>query len=70
MSDKTGWPTSYTLIKPSGDWTKVGYDDSKWTKGEGAFGSVNRKPMVHTIWDGPELRVRRIFDLDRDLAGN
>lgn len=69
MSDKTGWQASYTLSKPSGDWTKVGYDDSKWTKGEGAFGSVNRKPMVHTIWDGPELWVRRAFDLDRDLAG-
>ena len=69
MSDKTGWPASYTLTRPSGNWTEVGYDDSKWTKGEGAFGSINRKPMVHTIWDGPELWVRRTFDLDRDLAG-
>ena len=69
MSDKNGWQASYTLAKPSGNWTEVGYDDSKWTKGEGAFGSINRKPMVHTIWDGPELWVRRTFDLDRDLAG-
>ena len=69
MSDKTGWQASYTLSKPSGNWTKLGYDDAKWTKGEGAFGSVNRKPMIHTIWDGPELWVRRIFNIDRDLAG-
>ena len=69
MSDKTGWQASYTLSKPSGNWTKLGYDDSAWTKGEGAFGSVNRKPMIHTIWDGPELWVRRTFNVDRDLAG-
>ena len=40
-----------------------------WTKGEGAFGSVNRKPMIHTVWDGPELWVRRTFNIDRNLAG-
>ena len=69
MSDKTGWQASYTLAEPSGNWTEIGYDDSNWTKGEGAFGSVNRKPMIHTIWDGPELWVRRTFNVDRDLAG-
>ena len=69
MSDKTGWPASYTLSKPSGNWMEIGYDDSKWTKGEGGFGSANRKPMIHTLWDGPELWVRRIFNVDRDLLG-
>ena len=69
MSDKTGWQASYTLAEPSGNWTEIGYDDSAWTKGEGAFGSVNRKPMIHTVWDGPELWVRRTFNVDRDLAG-
>ena len=48
---------------------EIGYDDSEWTKGEGAFGSVNRKPMIHTVWDGPELWVRRTFNVDRNLAG-
>ena len=69
MSDKTGWPASYTLSKPSGNWMEIGYDDSKWTKGEGGFGSANRKPMIHTLWDGPELWVRRTFEIDRNLAG-
>ena len=69
MSDKTGWPASYTLTEPSGNWTEIGYDDSTWTKGEGAFGSANRKPMIHTLWDGPELWVRRTFSVDRNLAG-
>lgn len=69
MSDTTGWPASYTMTRPSGNWTEIGYDDSMWTKGEGAFGSVNRKPMIHTVWDGPELWVRRTFNIDRNLAG-
>ena len=69
MSDTTGWPASYTMTRPSGNWTEIGYDDSMWIKGEGAFGSVNRKPMIHTVWDGPELWVRRTFNIDRNLAG-
>lgn len=69
MSDTTGWPASYTMTRPSGNWTEIGYDDSMWTKGEGAFGSVNRKPMIHTVWEGPELWVRRTFNIDRNLAG-
>ena len=69
MSDQTGWPALYTLTRPSGNWTEIRYDDSRWTKGEGGFGSVNRKPMIHTVWDGPELWVRRIFNIDRNLAG-
>ena len=69
ISDKTGWDASYTLKKPSGNWMNPGYDDSKWTKGQGGFGSVNKKPMVHTIWDGPEIWVRRTFTVDQDMSG-
>ena len=69
ISDKTGWPASYTLTKPAGKWTEIKYDDSKWTKGEGGFGSANRKPMIHTVWDGPEIWVRRTVNIDRDLTG-
>ena len=69
VSDKTGWDASYTLKKPSGNWMDPGYDDSNWTKGQGGFGSVNKKPMVHTIWDGPEIWVRRTFTVDQDMSG-
>ena len=69
VSDKTGWDASYTLKKPSGKWMNPGYDDSNWTKGQGGFGSVNKKPMVHTIWDGPEIWVRRTFTVDQDMSG-
>ena len=67
ISDKTGWPATYTLKKPSGKWTSPDYDDSGWTAGEGGFGSAKRKPMIHTVWDGPEIWVRRSFTLDKPL---
>ena len=70
MSDKTGWPATYTLAKPAGKWYNRDYDDSKWTKGEGGFGSESRKPMIHTVWDGPELWVRREFTIDAPLPSN
>ena len=70
ISDKTGWPATYTLTKPAGNWMNRDYNDSKWTKGEGAFGSEGKKPMIHTVWDGPELWVRRIFTIDEPLSTN
>ena len=26
--------------------------------------------MIHTVWDGPELWVRRVFTLDEPLSSN
>ena len=67
ISDKTGWPATYTLKKPAGEWMSPDYDDSGWIEGEGAFGSAKRKPMIHTVWDGPEIWARRSFTLDEPL---
>ena len=67
ISDTQGWPAAYTLKKPSGNWTDRNYNDSKWTEGEGAFGSASKLPMVHTIWDGPELWTRRTFTIEGEL---
>lgn len=64
-----GWAASYTLRKPSGKWMEKDYDDSGWIKGEGGFGSETKKPYVQTLWDGPELWMRREFVLDGPLPG-
>ena len=69
VSDTKGWPAAYTLKKPAGKWMDVDYDASAWTSGEGAFGSANKLPMVHTIWDGPEIWVRRTVEIDAPLPG-
>ena len=68
ISDKKGWATTYSLQKPTGNWMDVDYDTSKWTQGEGAFGSEKYFPSVHTIWDGPELWMRRTFTIDEPLS--
>ncbi len=68
-SDKTGWPATYMLSRPSGRWMERDYDDSSWTVGEGAFGSSSKRPMIHTDWDGPEVWVRRTVQLDESYAG-
>ena len=67
ISDKRGWNATYTTTKPSGKWMEKDYDDSGWAEGEGGFGSAKRKPMIHTVWDGPEIWVRRTFVIDAPL---
>ena len=69
ISGKKGWDAAYTLKKPSGKWMDRDYNDSRWTFSEGAFGSESKKPFVHTVWDGPEIWVRREFNLDKSYAG-
>ncbi|MBE6251547.1 MAG: DUF4965 domain-containing protein [Bacteroidales bacterium] len=68
ISDKKGWTGSYVLSEPSGKWMERDYDDTEWTSGEGAFGSEKYVPMVHTVWEGPELWVRRTFEIADDLS--
>lgn len=56
----------YTTTKPEGDWTRVDFDDSKWDKGPGAFGTsdiVSRR--ARTEWKTKDIRLRRTFELDR-----
>lgn len=70
ISDKRGWDAVYTTRKPAGRWMDRDYDDSRWTEGEGGFGSAKRKPMIHTVWDGPEIWVRRTFVIDAPLSSD
>ena len=51
----------FTETKPQGDWTSVGYDDSKWKTGKGMFGTSNADPQ--TIWNSREIWIRRVFDV-------
>jgi hypothetical protein len=69
ISEKKGWDAKYTMNRPSGKWMNPEYNDSKWTLGRGAFGSESKKPNIHTVWDGPEVWVRREFTMDNELPG-
>lgn len=51
----------FTETKPTGDWTSIDYDDSKWQTGKGMFGTKNMEPQ--TEWNSREIWIRRTFDL-------
>jgi hypothetical protein len=50
----------FTETKPNGDWTGIEYDDSKWQKGKGMFGTKDVDPQ--TIWSSREIWIRRTFE--------
>ncbi|HET9744239.1 MAG TPA: DUF4965 domain-containing protein [Chitinophagaceae bacterium] len=50
----------FTETRPSGDWTTVDYDDSKWQTGKAMFGTSNADPQ--TVWTSREIWIRRVFD--------
>ena len=55
-----------TTGSPEGDWTKPGYDDSRWKKAPGGFGSPDTPgtaPHLRTEWRTPDIWLRREFTL-------
>lgn len=51
----------FTESKPADDWMNVDYDDSKWQRGKGMFGTPEQHPA--TNWTNKEIWIRRTFDL-------
>ncbi len=65
---KTGWSAKYTTEKPGANWMKADFDDSKWSVGQGAFGS-KEEPLARTEWNTQFIWIRRQVDVKQDLAG-
>ena len=61
----------FTTNQPDGEWTKPGYDDSKWQTGVGGFGTQGTPgAIVNTVWNTDDIWLRREFTLDgQDLRG-
>jgi len=57
----------FTTSNPGGGWAKPDHDDSGWAAGEGGFGT-ERTPgsAVRTVWDTPEIWIRRVFSLPQE----
>jgi len=54
----------YTTVKPTGDWTAPGFDDSGWQRGVGGFGKPGTPgAIVRTPWTRPGIWLRRVFHL-------
>ena len=70
-SEQEVWEAKYTTKKPAGSWINENFDDSNWTTGKGAFGTIAKftEPMAKTEWNTEHIWVRRTVDLSTDLTG-
>jgi hypothetical protein len=56
----------YTMKKPTESWFEPGFDDSAWKRGPGGFGTEGTPgAVVRTVWETPDIWIRRILNLDR-----
>jgi hypothetical protein len=54
----------YTTSEPSGSWFNTDFDDSGWAQGPAGFGTKDTPgAVVRTTWNGPDIWIRRTFDL-------
>lgn len=55
----------YTISKPKGKWAKSEFDDKGWKSGPGGFGTEGTpRAVVRTVWNTPDIWLRRSFDVD------
>jgi hypothetical protein len=63
----------YTINRPTGDWTRPGYDDKSWTEAAAGFGSAGTPgtdPGRRTNWTTPDIWLRREFVLPEGSLAN
>ncbi len=54
----------YTLSKPADNWFEIAFDDSKWKKGKGGFGTAGTPgAVVGTEWKTSDIWLRKDFQL-------
>jgi len=69
-SEKNGRKWRYTLEKPEAGWEKPEFDASKWSEGEGGFGtSMTPGTVVRTEWKTNDIWLRRDAELKSAPTG-
>lgn len=64
--DSCGWMGKYSFLYPGAGWEKLGYDDSEWLEGRGAWGTEGLWYVTNTYWDAAAVYVRRYINIDKD----
>jgi hypothetical protein len=63
-SKETAQLWRYTTEEQENDWTSDRFDDNRWKLGPGGFGTNNTPgAIVRTVWDSPDIWLRKSFDL-------
>lgn len=65
MPQQSQW--KYTIEKPSGDWSKEEYGDSKWKEGKGGFGTGAPGSKKGTEWNTSDIWLRTTLNLPSDV---
>jgi hypothetical protein len=68
-SRREGQPWRMTLKEPAADWIKPDFDDAKWTKATGGFGTKGTPgAAVGAEWSGKDIWLRREIELPDDVV--
>ena len=62
------WNGQYTTNQPTDHWASMNFDDSKWSSGKGAFGTIENESLSKTNWTTDKIWVRREIELKEDLS--
>jgi hypothetical protein len=55
----------YTTDEPPEGWHEANFNDGEWKHGRGGFGTEGTPgAVVRTVWDTPDIWLRRTFELD------
>jgi hypothetical protein len=60
----------YTFERPAGEWFQPAFDDAGWKTGKAGFGTQGTPgAIVGTVWNTPDVWLRREFELETPPAG-
>ncbi len=60
----------YTTEKPTDDWLKPDFDDARWQSSPAGFGTEKTPgAKARTMWNTPDIWLRRRFELPQVPAG-